>query len=155
MANSKLVTSCSQTKKTTKSTTWQSKTGTFTTDKSVQLENVQLLQFTTKRRVDAEFHLFKKTPKDKYDFILGRDFLQHIGLDIINSKHVFAWGGIEVDMLLRRYWNPTSINKFWTVQKTGVKDEQQLQAQESIKQVEYSKADLEELVKNLTNLDSI
>ena len=90
----------------------------------VALENVRLPQFTTKRRVNAEFHLFSKAPKDKYDFILGRDFLQHVGLDIINSKQVFAWGGIEVDMLPRGHWDPTSIGKFWTAQQTVVEDVQ-------------------------------
>lgn len=101
LADKELISSCSRKKITTKSTTWQTKTGTFTTEKSVLLENVRLPQFTTKRRVDAEFHLFSKSPKEKYDFILGRDFLQHVGLDILNSKQVFAWGGIEVDMLPR------------------------------------------------------
>ena len=74
LANDKLATPRSGTKKNTKSTTWQTKTGTFATSKSIVLENMRLPQFTTKRRVDAEFHLFKKLGKDRYNFILGRDF---------------------------------------------------------------------------------
>ena len=96
---------------------WQTETGTLTTNKSVVLENVRLPQFTTKRRVDAEFHLFKKLEKDRYDFILGHDVLQQLGLDIVNSKKVFSWDRIEVDMLLRGYWDSTNIKRFWAAQK--------------------------------------
>ena len=48
LANSDLVTPRSKTKTNTKSTTWQTKTGTFTTNKSVVLENMRLPKFTTK-----------------------------------------------------------------------------------------------------------
>ena len=74
LANVKLVTSRSGAKKTTKSTTWQTKTCTFKTNKSVKLENLRLPQFTTKRIVNTEFHLFDKGDEDKYDSSLAEIF---------------------------------------------------------------------------------
>ena len=114
---------------------------------------MRLPQFTTKRRVDVEFHLFLKIEKDRYKFIIGCDILQQLGFDIINSKQLFAWDGIEVGMISREHWNTTIVKIFWTAQNTVTEDEQ-VQIQEDIKQTEYEKANLEKLVKSLLHLNT-
>ena len=108
------------------------------------LENMRLPQFTVKRRTDSEFHLFLKGEKDKHSFIIGRDVLQQIGLDILNSKNVFAWDRIPKD-----HWNSKEIKGFWATHK---KTDEEVQVAE-ICQEEYAKADLREVVSGLEHLD--
>lgn len=61
LGNSKILTSRSTVKKLSNTTTWETKTGTFQTNKVVDFKDVRLPQFTTKRRVDAKFDLFEKS----------------------------------------------------------------------------------------------
>jgi hypothetical protein len=56
---------------------------------------IKLPQFTSKRTFSAEMYLFQKKAENVYDFILGRDLLQEIGIDIINSTRTFRWNEIE------------------------------------------------------------
>ena len=51
---------------------------------------MKLPQFTTKRTVTAEINIFEKAKEDPYDFILGRNFLQDVKLDIKNNTRTFA-----------------------------------------------------------------
>ena len=69
---------------------------------------MKLPQFTTKRTVTAEINIFEKAKEDPYDFILGRNFLQNIKLDIKSST-------IEIPMVPREHWNKTSIENFWRI----------------------------------------
>ena len=73
---------------------WKTQAGTFQTQGRVRLKKVKLPQFTTKRAFQAEFHLFDKKESDQYNFILGRDVLQHIRLDVLYSSNVFEWDHI-------------------------------------------------------------
>ena len=58
-------------------------------------------------------NLFKRAKEDPYNFILGRNFLQDIKLDIKNSTRTFHWDEIEIPMIPRGHWNKTSIGNFW------------------------------------------
>ena len=78
---------------------WVTKAGEFVTYGRATLDKLVLPQFTTNRKVSHEFHLFTKHKSDRYDFILGQDFTQKLGIDILNSSKKFAWGGIEIDMV--------------------------------------------------------
>ena len=68
--------------------------------------------------------LFKKSDSDKYDFILGRDFQQDIGLDILNSKRKLAWDDIEIEMISKREVDRMSVAKLEELckieRKTGI-----------------------------------
>ena len=72
----------------TKDTGWNTKTGTFTTSKSIILEGFRIPQFTTKRKVEFDFNVFKK--RDGYDAILGRDFGQSIDINLSNKSKTFV-----------------------------------------------------------------
>jgi hypothetical protein len=64
-----------------KPTKWDTATGVLLTKGKVFIEALSLPQFTRKHQVSTTFHLFEKRKDDKYDIIIGRDFLQAIGLD--------------------------------------------------------------------------
>ena len=84
---------------------WKTQAGTFKTKGRVQVKKVKLPQFTTKRTFQAEFHLFEKKDNDQYHFILGRDILQKIKLNVLFSDRVFEWDHICVDMVPRGHWS--------------------------------------------------
>ena len=84
--------------------TWQpqakikTKTGTFTTNATTKL-NIILPQFTMHREVSFTFHRDDSTLEEfDYDFILGRDFLSHIGLVINYTNNTFTWDDLTVPM---------------------------------------------------------
>ena len=91
---------------------WLTQCGVFKTTERLTLDNMKLPQFTTKRIVNAEMNLFKRAKEDPYDFILGRNFLQDIKLDIKSSTRTFHWDEIERSMVPREHWNKTSIRNF-------------------------------------------
>jgi len=62
-------------------TKWDTATGVLLTKGKVFIEALSLPQFTRQRKVSTTFYLFEKRKDDKYDIIIGRDFLQAIGLD--------------------------------------------------------------------------
>ena len=88
---------------------WLTQCGVFKTTSRLVLEQMKLPQFSTKRTVTAEMNLFERAKEDPYDFILGRNFLQDIKLDIKNSTRTFHWDEIEIPMVPRGHWNKTSI----------------------------------------------
>ena len=53
--------------------------------------------------------MFKKRPKDKYDFILGRDLLKDLGLDIQYNASQFVWNDIMVTMVPSGHWTKEKI----------------------------------------------
>ena len=44
-------------------------------------------------------HVFEKARQHAYDIIVGRDLLQNLGIDVLNSKKAFLWSGIEIKMV--------------------------------------------------------
>jgi len=58
--------------------------------------------------------MFQKQSKDKYDFILGRDLLQDIGLDIHYSTSQFVWDNIIVNMVPYGFWTSQKIKNVAT-----------------------------------------
>ena len=78
--------------------------GSFETNKSVNMKGLRLPQFTTKRKVDFSFNLFKPSETDRYGVILGRDFGQSLGIDVKNSTKTFSWDQVKVPMVQRNHW---------------------------------------------------
>jgi hypothetical protein len=48
--------------------------------------------------------MLQNPPKDKYDFILDRDLLKDLGVDIHYSTSQFLWENIIVNMAPCGYW---------------------------------------------------
>ena len=49
--------------------------------------------------MDDTCHVCEKSDTDRYSFILGHDFYQDIGLDILNSSKSLSLGRIDIKML--------------------------------------------------------
>ena len=71
--------------KSKKKTYWETKGGKFSTSKRAIVKDCKLPQFTSHRKFDGLFHLFKKSTTDRYDAIIGRDLLGKIGVDLMYS----------------------------------------------------------------------
>ena len=78
---------------------WLTQCGVFKATAKGMLEKMKLPQFTTKITVTAEMNLFERTKEDPYDFILGRNLLQDIKLDIKSRTRTVAWDEIEIPMV--------------------------------------------------------
>jgi len=71
------------------------------------------LLLTSVRQKKAYYYFFphvKKRSKDKYDFILGRDLLKDLGLDIQYSASQFIWNDIIVTMVPSGHWTKEKIS---------------------------------------------
>ena len=64
-------------------TSWETKAGKFSMSKRVVVKECKLPQFMSHRKFDRLFHLFKKTKKDRYDAIIGRDLLGKMGINLL------------------------------------------------------------------------
>ena len=97
-------------------TKWNTQAGQFKTLGSKNFAALRLPQFSIHRTFSSTFHLFEKKPEGRYDVILGRDVLQLIGLDIINSSKQFEWNGIMVDMVPRGRMVKDVESQLWRIQ---------------------------------------
>jgi hypothetical protein len=76
-------------------TKWMTQAGTFEMEGAVRVENYIVPQFTNKKKVSSQFHMFDKTAGDTYDMIIGQDILLEIGLNICYNKVKFIWDEIN------------------------------------------------------------
>ena len=78
---------------------WMTKGGIFTT-KAKCLVPMILPDFTRQTRVEFDCHVdpTQKSHNTNYDIILGKDFMQELGIDILNSSLTLRWDGIEIPM---------------------------------------------------------
>ena len=114
-----------------------------------KVEGLRLPQFTTKRKVDFEFNVFKKG--GDYDLFLGRDFAAEFGIILDYKSKMFAWDGVEIPMMPRGYWNDEKINDFHEECKAQLKEEAN---KTEILDAKYEKIDVEEVIENQNHLDS-
>ena len=123
LANRKVISARYKKQKNTDCTGWSTQAGEFRTNTEGLIDRVKLPQFTEKRSFGASFHLFEPSDHNKYDFIIGRDILQEMKIDILNSSQSFSWDGIEVPMVPRGYWNKSKIAQFWKQESNSALDE--------------------------------
>ena len=102
---------------------WKTQAGMFQTQGWLRLKKVKLPQITTKRSFQADFHLFNRKDEDQYRFILGRDVLQNIKLDILFSSNLFKWDHIRVEMVPQGHWSQGNIDPFWKSNKSDLMDD--------------------------------
>lgn len=78
---------------------WTTKGGIFTT-KAKCLVPMILPDFTRQTKVEFDCHVdpTQKSHSTNYDIILGKDFMQDLGIDILNSSLTLRWDGIEIPM---------------------------------------------------------
>jgi Retroviral aspartyl protease len=74
----------------------RTKTGSFETEETAELEII-LPDFSPHRIVSFQFHS-DTSRNPRYDFILGRDFLQHTGMTLNYREQVFQWEEMSVAM---------------------------------------------------------
>ena len=73
----------------TNPTTWKTQGGEFTTTNKFLMSDKKLPQFTRRQSLEFKAYQIKKGVKSLYDIILGRDFMQQIGLDLLyRSKQI-------------------------------------------------------------------
>ena len=110
MNYSKVGKKCAKTNQTV--VNWNTQGGNFDTFGQGKIDGLMFPQFTTQRKFAYNFHLFKGSKNDKYDVIIGRDLMQALGIDILNSRRTFKWDDIEIPMMPMGYWNRSRINNF-------------------------------------------
>ena len=147
-----------QCKKTDKSVVnWNTKGGNFDTFAQGMIDHLQFPQFTTKRSFNHTFHLFKGAKTDKYDVIIGRDLMQALGIDILNSRHTFKWDDIEIPMMPMGYWKQSRINNFMSrMDNKTTKEPRKEESHEVEKQYnkqDYEKPDLAAEVSKMEHLN--
>ena len=124
----------------------------FGTKAKAVVARLKLPQFTTKHDIKATFHCFDMRVSAKYNFILGQDFQQEVGVNINNKDKCFEWDGIGVLMVLCRHWSLELIQEYKTVRAT-MQSEEFCDVAE-IQQAKYEKPDLAEVAASQEHLTS-
>ena len=142
-------------KKFDKTEKWTTKGGTFTTKGKCRVPMI-LADFTRSTTVEYDCYVdpTKKSSKYHYDLILGKDFQQEFGIDILNSQLMLRWNGIDVPM--RNYGELASqdvassfaVHPAHELDPTGGMQKRVTR----ILDAHYEKADLKQVVKNQTHL---
>ena len=73
----------------TKPTKLTTQAGNFVTSTKSKLVRLKLPQFTTRRSISFDAHVFDKKEDDRYDLILGRYFMQAIGMNLLMIRSSF------------------------------------------------------------------
>ena len=121
--------------------------------KRVVIKECKLPQFTSHRKFDGLFHLFKNTKEDRYDAIIGRDLLEKIGIDLLYSSGQIRWGNISVPMVPMGHFSGNKSHRKLFKNVTQLEYDGQETYLAEIKSSKYEAADLEEVVNNQTKLD--
>ena len=83
--------------------TWDSQSGGYFNRKKVEMIGLKLPHLSQSREETTFFHLFEEPDGTGYDLILGRNFQQSIGVDILNSYLYFIVNKVQVPMVYRGY----------------------------------------------------
>ena len=129
--------------KTEKKISWETKAGNFFTSKRVVIKECKLPQFTSHRKFDILFHLFKKTKEDRYDAIIGRDLLEKIGIDLLYSSGQIRLGNISVPMVPMGHFSGNKSCRKLFENVTQLEDNGQETYLAEIKSSKYEEAALE------------
>ena len=141
---------------TTKTTTsnWTTKTGSFSTNRKCTL-TFMLSAFHKHRDVTWAAHV-DDTPSvnSRYDMIVGRDLMSTLGLDISFKEMSMTWDNAEVAMQEPDWLDTTHVESFeqelFMMHDPATTDAERIQ---SILDLKYCKANLEEVVNDLSDLD--
>ena len=79
-------------------TNWSTQAGEFSTKKKATVNDLKLINFSTKRKIRETKLSVNTNPTQKYAAIFGRNFLEANGIDFIFSEKKIWWDGIEIFM---------------------------------------------------------
>lgn len=142
---------------------WTTKGGSFTTKGKCKVPMI-LSDFTRSTTISFDCYVdpTQTSNENNYDLILGKDFQQELGIDILNSSQMLRWNGIEVPMRnfgelkQRQTHQSTTTLPLLSLQVMPSKDTVttgEVQARVTrILDASYKKADLDEVVKSQTHL---
>ena len=74
---------------------WIVNNGAFKAGEMTVVNNLQCLQFTSKRKINSHFYINPNTSQ-KYKIIFGLDLLIENKFDFIPSTEMIDWQGIQV-----------------------------------------------------------
>ena len=80
---------------------------------------------------------------DGYDVILGRDFGQDLGINILNDRKMFQWDEVEIPMVPRGHWNGEKVENFHEECKSKKVEEAN---KDEILDTKYKKISVDEVV---------
>jgi hypothetical protein len=136
---------------------WTTKGGIFTTKGKCTVPMI-LVDFTRSTTVEFDCYVdpTQTSNESNYDLILGKDFQQEFGIDILNSSLTLKWNGIEVPMRefgeLRDRNTATKQMMLWTSQHEADSTSEMQSRVTRILDAKYEKADLKTVVQNQKHL---
>ena len=132
--------------KDSKKTSWNTAAGVFKTEGTAKIDMI-LPEFYESRLISWKAHV---TPQDcGYDMIVGRDLLQELGMNINFSTNSVEWEGATVPM------KPHDANRETDLFVQDSKPvEDAVDRMKNILDAKYTKADLEQYVKECDYLSS-
>ena len=111
------------------------------------MDKLKLPQFKFKRSVSFEAHTFEKDKEERYELILGRDFMQSIRLNMFYNFMQFQWGGIKLSIVRRGFWKKSTMRGFQHFNNNKISKNEIY-----LLDVNYKKVDLRDLSKNQPQL---
>ena len=124
---------------------------TFTTNKTTKVV-FTLPEFTETRQITGNFHVLPENSKLPYDFIIGRDLMRALKIDVLYSEGVVIWDDLRLPMQEVK----NKIIDFNALLEDASESDavkQQMSRLTQILDANYEKPDLEKEVAKMTHLN--
>jgi hypothetical protein len=82
---------------------YQTAIGTFDTDKWATIRSHKLIELSGRRKL-SKCRVQVTESLGRYDFIFGRDYMTHYGIDVCFSDKTIRWDGAKMEMHNQGYW---------------------------------------------------
>ena len=133
---------------------WNTNGGTFTTKHEVQLTLI-LPEFSSSMEVQWSCAI-DENPNSTYDMIIGRDLQSALKMDILFSTKSLVWNGMTIPMRTGQQKSQEELDVFLDhmVEIASEPDliKEELYEAVKIRDAEYKKADLDEVLHNIPHL---
>ena len=123
----------------------------FTTNKMTKV-TFTLPEFTESRQIDGDFHVLPEESKLPYDFIIGRDLMRALKIDVLYSENVVVWDDLRLPMQEVK----NKFTDFHAILETASDSDsvkQQMSRLTRILDANYDKPDLDQEVAQMTHLN--
>jgi hypothetical protein len=136
-----------------KSTNWQTKAGTFKTNRTVQCQ-FTLPEFHEGKDISWDMYVDETDARlNSYDMIIGRDLRHELGIDLLFSLGVMKWDNATVPMRDPSQQRDNEIDAFeaeiFSIHDPDITDAARIQ---EIMDVKYAPADIDEMIYKCTHL---
>lgn len=122
--------------------------GTMSTTKKTDI-SFSLGDFSDSKVIDWSFHVLPEAQKLPYDFIIGRDLMQALKMDVLYSENKLVWEGVSIPMQDVKGNNWQDLNIFGDDPEIVQAQSKRLQ---EILENKYEAADLEKEVEAMSHL---